>query len=70
MLGFLAGHWAEPEAQLGFIRSEAIERGDWQATCSEPTAVAATAVWAKRFERGHGIERRLAAARWIEGLMR
>ena len=65
MLRYAGSRWRDVEVQLMFLRSEAIERGDWAATCSQTTAAGATAVWLRRYERGSGLGYRLSAARWV-----
>ncbi len=65
MLRYAGSRWRDAEAQLMFLRAEAAERGDWAATCNQTNVAAATAVWLRRYERGSGLGRRLAAARWV-----
>jgi hypothetical protein len=66
MLYELSSRWADPYAQLDFIRREAVLRGDWRTTCAASTPALATAAWLRGYERGRGLAQRLAAARWIE----
>jgi hypothetical protein len=65
MLRSVGRRWRDAEAQLMFLVTEATERGDWAATCSQTSASAATRVWLRRYERGSGLGYRLAAARWV-----
>ena len=76
MLSVLGRRWREMEAQLSFIRSEALHRrdryriSDWDATCASPDYGTAVVTWLVRYERGRGLEPRLRAARWISEVAR
>lgn len=66
MLRELGSRWPDAIAQLEFLKKEAEERGDWQATCRQPITLLATTTWQYRFEGGRGRDYRIRIAGWLE----